>query len=85
MVTVITTEESKQIMKLTRVHVKVPAGDTAARAGLVFLTNEDPTSEEMTKKLEQFDKWTTEDYDKYMKEKYAILYTCCTLFGYGML
>jgi hypothetical protein len=64
-------EESKQIMKLTRVRVKVPAGDSGARAGLLFITNQDPTGEELTKKLEQYDGWTAEDYNKFKNEKYV--------------
>ena len=65
-------------MKLTRVHVKVPAGDNGARAGLLFVANQDPTSgEELTKKLEQYNGWTAEDYNKFKKEKYVwgILYS----------
>lgn len=68
-VTVVITEDSKHIMKLTRLAVKVPAGDFGARAGLVFLTTEDPTSEELTKRLEQYDAWTSEDYNKFVKER----------------
>ena len=77
-VTLVVMEESKQIMKLTRVHVKVPAGDNGARAGLLFVANQDPTSgEELTKKLEQYNGWTAEDYNKLKKEKYVwgILYS----------
>lgn len=69
----VATEESKQIMKLTRVHVRVPAGDNGARAGLLFITNQDPTSEELTKKLEQFNGWTAEDYNKFKQEKYVAM------------
>ena len=72
-ITLVVTEESKQIMKLTRVHMKVPAGDNGARAGLLFITSQDPTSEELTKKLEQYDGWTAEDYKKFKKEKCVIL------------
>ncbi len=68
-VTLVVTEESKQIMKLTRVHTKVPAGDSGARAGLLFITTKDPTSEEFTKKLECYDGWTAKDYNKFKKEK----------------
>ena len=70
-VTVVVMDESKQIMKLSRVHVTVPAGDTGARAGLLFLVNDDPTGKELTKKLEQYNGWTAEDYNKFKKEKYV--------------
>ena len=69
MVTVVVSEESKHIMKPNRLVVKVPAGDTGARAGLVFVVNEDPTSEELTKQLEQYDNWTADDYHKFQNEK----------------
>ena len=62
-------EDSKQLVKLTRLTVKVPAGDTGARAGLVLVTNEDPTGEELTKKLELFDSWTLEDYNSFLNER----------------
>ena len=68
-VTVVATEDSKQMMCLNRLVVKVPAGDTGARAGLVFITNKDPTSEELSKQLEQYDSWTAEDYSKFLKER----------------
>lgn len=68
-VTVVTAEESKHMMKLTRLLVKVPAGDNGARAGLLFITNEDPTTEELTKQLEQYDTWTSEDYSKFLNER----------------
>ena len=60
-------------MKLMRVHVKVPAGDNGARAGLLFVTNQEPTSEELTKKLELYDGWTAEDYNKFKKEKCVVM------------
>ena len=72
-VTVTVTEESKLIMKLTKLLVKVPAGDNGARAGLVFVTNDDPTSEESIKKLEQFDSWTLEDYSKYSSTRQVFI------------
>ena len=75
-VTVVVMDESKQIMKLSRVHVTVPAGDTGARAGLLFLVNDDPTGKELTKKLEQYDGWTAEDYNKFKKEKYVCVLVC---------
>lgn len=68
-VTVVATEDSKQMMCLNRLVVKVPAGDTGARAGLVFVTNKDPTSEELSKQLEQYDSWTAKDYSKFLKER----------------
>ena len=62
-------EDSKHIMKPTRLSVKVPAGDYGARAGFIFLTNKDPTTEEVRKRLEQYDSWTSEDYSKFEKER----------------
>lgn len=73
MVTLVATEESKQLMKLMRIHVRVPAGDNGARAGLLFITNQELSSEELTKKLEQYDGWTAEDYNKFKKEKYVVI------------
>ena len=68
-VTMVTVEESKHMMKLTKLLVKVPAGDNGARAGLLFITNDDPTGEELTKQLEQYDTWTSEDYSKFLNER----------------
>lgn len=66
------------MLKLTRLLVKVPAGDNGAQAGMLFITNDDPTSEELTKQLEQYDTWTSEDYSKFLNERCDLcLKKCC--------
>lgn len=81
MVTLVAMDESKQVMKLSRVLVTVPAGDSGARAGLLFVTNQDTTGEELTKKLERYDGWTAEDYNKFKKEKYVYYRECFDVGG----
>ena len=54
-------QSSSQIMHVTKFLIRVQSGDQGAKAGLVFLTDEDPSTFE-GEKLEAFSAWTAESY-----------------------
>lgn len=56
-------------MRVVRGVVKVQPGDQGARAGLVFMFNQDPTDE--MERLEQYDGWGGEDYQRLQRERYC--------------
>ena len=59
-------------MRVVRGVVKVQPGDQGARAGLVFVFNQDPTAEEgVMERLEQYDGWGVEDYQRLQRERYC--------------
>ena len=60
-------------MRVMRGVVKVQPGDQGARAGLVFLFTQDPTEGDVTERLEQYDGWGAEDYQRLQKERYCHL------------
>lgn len=66
-------EEGKLVMRVVRGVVKVQPGDQGARAGLVFLFNQDPTEGDVMERLEQYDGWGAEDYQRLQKERYCHL------------
>lgn len=65
-------EEGRLVMRVVRGVVKVQPGDQGARAGLVFVFNQDPTAEEgVMERLEQYDGWGVEDYQRLQRERYC--------------
>lgn len=66
-VNVVLREEGRLVMRVVRGVVKVQPGDQGARAGLVFVFNQDPTEE--MERLEQYDGWGEEDYQKLQRER----------------
>ena len=57
-------EESSQLMKVSKISIKVEVGDHRPKAVIVFLTSTNPTEEGRKEKLEQYDTWTAEDFQK---------------------
>ncbi len=62
--TVTAEEENKHLISVTKVKVKVQTGEQGPKAGLVFLSTSDVTSEAFSEQLKAFDEWTREDYIK---------------------
>lgn len=60
-------------MRVVRGVVKVQPGDQGARAGLVFLFTQDPTEGDVMERLERYDGWGAEDYQRVQKERYCHL------------
>ena len=60
-VTVTAKSETNQHLCVTRLKVKVQSGDQGAQGGLIFLTEEDPSTF-AEEKLKAFESWTEEDY-----------------------
>lgn len=54
--------ESKQLMCITKIKIRVQSGDQGAKAGLVLMSEQDPASLEEDK-LKAFDSWTAEDFE----------------------
>ena len=66
-------EEGRLVMRVVRGVVKVQPGDQGARAGLMFLFTQDPTEGDVMERLERYDGWGAEDYQRLQKERYCHL------------
>ena len=86
-INIVLREEGRLVMRVVRGVVKVQPGDQGARAGLVFLFNQDPTEGDVMERLEQYDGWGAEDYQRLQRERYchrtvrghACIYSVCVV------
>ena len=53
--------ESNELMRVTKIKVRVQTGEQGVKEGLVFLSECDPVAME-GEELEAFNRWTAESY-----------------------